>query len=225
VTFDLPAGRTTALVGPSGAGKSTIADLVLGLLPPSAGRLIADGEELAGNRLNSWRRSVAYVPQDTFLLHETIGQNMRWAVPSATDAEIWDALETAAAREFVEALPAGLDTSVGDRGVRLSGGERQRLALARALLARPSLLVLDEATSALDAANEQQILEAVARLRGTLTVLLITHRLSAVRPADTIHVLASGRIVESGTWDQLIAREGAFSALWRAQARGIDAAV
>jgi ATP-binding cassette, subfamily C, bacterial len=225
VTFDLPAGRTTALVGPSGAGKSTIADLVLGLLRPSAGRLIADGEELAGNRLNAWRRSVAYVPQDTFLLHETIGQNMRWAVPSATDAEIWDALETAAAREFVEALPAGLDTSVGDRGVRLSGGERQRLALSRALLARPSLLVLDEATSALDAANEQQILEAVARLRGTLTVLLITHRLSAVRPADTIHVLASGRIVESGTWDELIAREGAFSALWRAQARGIDAAV
>jgi ATP-binding cassette subfamily C protein len=133
------------------------------------------------------------------------------------------AVGTAAARAVVEALPARLETSVGDRGVRLSGGERQRLALARALLARPSLLVLDEATSALDAANEQQILEAVGRLRGALTVLLITHRLSTVRAADTIHVLASGRIVESGTWDELIARGGMLSALWRTQAQGIDA--
>jgi ATP-binding cassette subfamily C protein len=147
------------------------------------------------------------------------------ARPSALDADIWNSLEIAAASTFVARLPDGLDTVVGDRGVRLSGGERQRLALARALLLEPSLLILDEATSALDSANEGQILEAVARLHGQLTILLITHRLSTVRQADAIHVLSGGRIVESGTWADLMARDGTFRALWHMQGLAPDVVV
>jgi ATP-binding cassette subfamily C protein len=225
VTFAIPAGRVTALVGASGAGKSTIADLVLGLLTPTLGTVLVDGRALGGDRLVDWRRSIGYVPQDTFLLHDTIRQNMLWASPGTTDAEIREALDLAAARQFVDALPEGLDTIVGDRGVRLSGGERQRLALARALLTRPSLLVLDEATSALDSPNEQQILDAVRRLGSAMTVLIIAHRLSTVRHADAIHVLSSGRLVESGSWDELLTSNGAFTALWHAQRSAIDAAV
>jgi ATP-binding cassette subfamily C protein len=221
----IDAGRTTAIVGTSGAGKSTVADLAMGLLSPDAGHVLVDGVPLTAGRLSAWRHSIGYVPQDGFLLHDSIRRNMLWACPTATDAEIWQNLETAAAADFVAKLAGGLDTVVGDRGVRLSGGERQRIALARALLNRPSLLILDEATSALDSANEQQILDAVARLRGQLTILLITHRLSTVRQADAIHILSGGRIVESGTWVELTGRDGAFHELWRAQGLAHDAVV
>jgi ATP-binding cassette, subfamily C, bacterial len=224
-TLTIKAGHTTALVGASGAGKSTVADLTMGLLSPSAGTVLIDGLPLAGHAQQAWRRSIGYVPQDGFLFHDTIRRNMLWACPSARDTDIWNSLETAAASTFVARLPDGLDTVVGDRGVRLSGGERQRLALARALLLKPSLLILDEATSALDSANEGQILEAVARLRGQLSILLITHRLSTVRQADAIHVLSGGRIVETGTWMELTARDGAFRALWRTQGLAPDAVV
>jgi ATP-binding cassette, subfamily C, bacterial len=222
MTLTLDAGRTTALVGASGAGKSTVADLAMGLLLPTTGRVLVDRAPLTAGLLDAWRRSIGYVPQDGFLFHDTIRHNMLWACPAATDDAIWRCLETAAATSFVSKLADGLDTVVGDRGVRLSGGERQRLALARALLSRPSLLILDEATSALDAANEQQILDAVARLHGTLTILLITHRLSSVHQADAIHVLSGGRIVESGTWRELSALDGAFRALWRTQGLAHD---
>ena len=224
-TLTINAGQTTALVGVSGAGKSTVADLAMGLLSPSAGRVLVDGALLDARVQPAWRHSVGYVPQDGFLFHDTIRRNMLWACPSALEADIWNSLETAAASTFVARLPEGLDTVVGDRGVRLSGGERQRLALARALLLEPSLLILDEATSALDSSNERQILEAVARLRGQLTILLITHRLSTVRQADAIHVLSGGRIVESGTWMELTARDGAFRALWHTQGLAPDAVV
>jgi len=224
-TLTIKAGHTTALVGASGAGKSTVADLTMGLLSPSAGTVLIDGLPLAGHVQQAWRRSIGYVPQDGFLFHDTIRRNMLWACPTARDTDIWNSLETAAASTFVARLPDGLDTVVGDRGVRLSGGERQRLALARALLLKPSLLILDEATSALDSANEGQILEAVARLRGQLTILLITHRLSTVRQADAIHVLSGGRIVETGTWMELTARDGAFRALSRTQGLAPDAVV
>ena len=217
VTLSIPAGQTVAVVGPSGAGKSTLADLVLGLVPPSAGRITVDGMALTQERLPAWSCQVAYVPQDPFLFHETIRANLLWAAPSATEAEMWTALEASAA-DFVARLPQGLDTIVGDRGVLLSGGERQRIALARALLRQPRLLVLDEATSSLDSENEELIRTAIDRLHGRTAILVISHRLSTVRNADAIHVLEQGRLVESGRWDELCLRPGGrFRALWKTQ--------
>ncbi|MBX3736119.1 MAG: ABC transporter ATP-binding protein [Candidatus Didemnitutus sp.] len=216
----LPARRATALCGRSGAGKSTLADLALGLLQPDAGEVLVDGTSLTGAARHAWRRSIGYVPQETFLFHDTVRANLLWAKPDASPAELAAALHAAAAEEFVARLPHGLDTVIGDRGLRLSGGERQRLALARALLRRPSLLVLDEATSSLDPQNERLVQEALERLHGETTILLIAHRLSTVRAADRIVVLEAGRIAETGTWDELAAREhGAFRALLAADAR------
>lgn len=211
------AGGTVALVGPSGAGKSTVADLVSGLLAPTGGRVLLDGRPLAGGTRSSWRDRIGYVAQETFLFNDTVRSNLLWAKPGADDEEIYEALDLAAAREFVEGLPDGIGTTLGDRGVRLSGGERQRLALARALLRRPSLLILDEATSALDSENERRVLDAVEGLRGRLTILLITHRLSAARFADVVHVLEDGKLVESGEPEALLAAEGRFAALCEAQ--------
>jgi ATP-binding cassette subfamily C protein len=220
ISLTLPARRITAICGRSGAGKSTLADLALGLLQPEQGRVVLDGTPLAGPRLPAWRRSIGYVPQDNYLFHDTIRANLRWANPDATDSEITAALRAAAAHDFVARLPQGLDTLVGDRGQRLSGGERQRLALSRALLRRPALLILDEATSSLDPANERSIQEALERLRGETTILLIAHRLSTVRAADHIVVLEAGRIAETGTWAELAARTtGPFRALLAADAR------
>ncbi len=222
VNLEIPARQTTALVGPSGAGKSTIADLVMGLVEPARGRVCADGTPISAG-LQAWRDRIGYVPQDTLLFHDTVRANLLWAEPCASDAELWDALRLAAADEFVARLPEGLETVLGDRGVRLSGGERQRLALARALLRKPSLLILDEATSALDSENERRIQQAIEALHGDITILIITHRLSAIRGADIIHVLENGRVVESGSWDALTADHGGrFHALWSEQAAHVS---
>ena len=213
VSVDIPAGSTVALVGPSGAGKTTFADIAIGLLDPAHGDVLVDGRGL-GDDHRAWRASVALVPQEPFLFHDTVRANLLWAAPTATDDELWSALNTAVARDFVASLPNGIDTVVGDRGVRLSGGERQRIALARALLRRPQLLVLDEATSSLDTENERAIREALAALHGQLTMLVIAHRLSTVRDADTVVVLDEGRVVEAGTWEELAARsDGRLRAL------------
>lgn len=196
------ARTTVAVVGPSGAGKSTFADIVMGLIEPDNGQLLVDGLPVTGARRMAWRSSVAYVPQDVFLFNDTIAANLRWSSADASDSELCEALERSAA-DFVFALPAGLDTVVGDGGVLLSGGEKQRLALARALLHRPDLLILDEATSALDVASEKRILAAVENLHGRLTVIVIGHRLAFLEKADKIIVLEGGAIKKAGTWDEV----------------------
>jgi ATP-binding cassette subfamily C protein len=223
LSLEIEARRTTAIVGPSGAGKTTVADLVMGLVSPRAGRLEVDGHTLDESWLRAWRAGIGYVAQDTLLFNDTVLANLVWARPGATEAEVWEALRLAAAEEFVRALPQGLATEVGDRGVRLSGGERQRLALARALLRRPALLILDEATSALDGENERRIRDAIGALRGSVTILMITHRLPSVRDADVVHVMEAGRLVESGSWAELVARPGGrFRRLWASQAGESD---
>ncbi|MGE0448396.1 MAG: ABC transporter ATP-binding protein [Vicinamibacterales bacterium] len=218
VSLDIPAGRTTAIVGPSGAGKSTLADLLIGLIEPTEGRRLVDGRPLGPRELRSWRQRIGYVAQDTFLFHDTVRANLAWANPDASDPEIREALRLAAADRLVDSLPDGLDTVLGDRGVLVSGGERQRLALARALLRKPDLLILDEATSSLDSENEARIQQAIEKLHRRMTIVIITHRLPTVRDADLIHVLDAGRLVESGTWADLAARPGRFHELLLAQA-------
>ncbi|GAB5560616.1 MAG: ABC transporter ATP-binding protein [Synoicihabitans sp.] len=218
IALTLAAGKTTALCGHSGAGKSTLADLALGLISPTAGAVMVDSEPLEGATIRSWRRSVAYVPQDVFLLNDTVRENLLWLSPGASEDQLWSALKNALAADLVRNLPKGLDTVVGERGVRLSGGERQRIALARALLRQPSLLVLDEATSSLDNTNERLIKDAIDGLNGTMTILIIAHRLSTIRHADRIAVLDQGRVAQNGTWSELAAdQSGVFS-------RMIDAA-
>lgn len=219
LSLDIDARRTTAVVGPSGAGKSTIADLVMGLVQPRQGRIVIDGRALDEGWMRAWRAGIGYVAQDTLLFNDTVLANLRWARPDAAEGEVWEALRLAAADGFVRALPEGLATQVGDRGVRLSGGERQRLALARALLRQPALLILDEATSALDGENERRIRDAIRGLHGRMTILMITHRLPSVRDADVVHVIEGGEWVESGTWGELMERPaGRFRRLWASQA-------
>jgi len=199
VSLDIRRGTIAAIVGPSGAGKSTIADLLTGLQRPQRGSVTVDGRALDDSLVAAWRQEIGYVSQETFIFDDTVRGNLLWANPAASPEDIAAALRLAKA-EFVFQLENGLETVLGERGARLSGGERQRLALARALLRRPQLLVLDEPTSSLDVENERHILDALERLRGQVTTVLITHRLSAVRRADVVYVLESGRLVESGPW-------------------------
>lgn len=203
INLKIAVNQTTALVGPSGSGKSTLADLLLGLLQPTSGQILVNGKTLEGSNLTQWRNRIGYVPQDTFLLHDSVRANLLLARPEADDSEIQNALDAASASDFVSQLPQGLDTAIGDRGVRISGGERQRLALARALLRRPEILILDEATSSLDTENQNRILTAIEQMHGKLTVVMIAHRLSTVRHADQIVVLERGHIVESGLYEEL----------------------
>ncbi len=196
VTLTIPAGQITALVGPSGAGKSSVADLLAGLLGPDRGTVMIDGTALDAAAQRAWRGQVAYIDQDPLLLAATLRDNLRWAAPEASDAQLWAALEQAAAAGFVRALPEGLETRLGDGGRRLSGGERQRLMLARALLRDPQLLILDEATSALDAENEAAIAAALGQLRGRMTVVLIAHRGALLDLADQVIRLENGRMVD-----------------------------
>ena len=215
VSFDLGPG-VTALLGPNGAGKSTLADVLTGLLKPDTGKLRIDDTEASGPERLRWRHSVAYVPQEVFLFHDTIRNNLLWAKPDASDSTLRKALEMSAA-EFVFKLPDGMDSVVGDAGIRLSGGERQRIALARALLRQPSLLILDEATSALDTESERHIRHALEALMKNRTTLVIAHRLSTVENADRIIVLEEGRIVEIGSHADLIGKGGQYANLYRMQ--------
>ena len=194
VNLVLPAGSLTVLSGPSGSGKSTALDLMLGLLEPVRGAIAVDGVSLSARSRRMWRRSIAYVPQDPVLFHDTIRANLVWSYPCASDSEIRDALRLAAA-EFVFSLPDGLDTVVGERGLRLSGGERQRLALARALLRSPQLLLMDEPTSALDAQSEQLVAETIRGLKGKVTVVVVTHRPASFPGAVQLLSLVNGTLI------------------------------
>jgi ATP-binding cassette subfamily C protein len=202
VSVTFPAKTTTAIMGASGAGKSTLADVVMGLLAPDQGEVRVDGIRLSDAERMRWRHSVAYVPQEVFLFHESIRNNLLWGNANATQNDMQRVLQMAAA-EFVFNLPQGLDTVVGDGGVRLSGGERQRIALARALLKHPSLLILDEATSALDVDNEARVRDAIEKLHGDLTMIIIGHRLPTLEHADQVIVLEAGRIVQQGSWQDI----------------------
>lgn len=202
ISLHIRAKSTTAIIGASGAGKSTLADVLMGLLRPDTGSIGIDGQLLDDVERLRWRRSVAYVPQETILFNDSIRANLLWAMPDASDDELWQALDKAAA-DFVRKLPDGLDTVVGDQGLRLSGGERQRIALARALLGKPSLLILDEATSALDMENEERIRQAIVNLHGDLTVVAIGHRMATLQHADQVLVIEAGKIVAQGGWSDI----------------------
>lgn len=203
ISLQIPANRMTAIVGRSGAGKSTLIDILMGLILPDKGQVLIDGVPLTQEMLLSFRQSISYVSQDPFLFNASIKENLLLVKPNASDDEIQEALEFSASAEFVSRLPLGLETTIGDRGVRLSGGERQRLVLARAILRKPSILVLDEATSALDTENETKIQEALDLLKGKMTIIVIAHRLSTIRNADQVLVIDQGSIVQKGIFSQL----------------------
>ncbi|NOU92244.1 ATP-binding cassette domain-containing protein [Paenibacillus sp. LMG 31456] len=214
INLQIPANRMTAIVGRSGAGKSTFIDLVMGLLQPSQGVVLLDDIPLTREKILQWRKSISYVPQEPFLFNASIRENLLMMEPDADEGRIWGALTSSSAADFVNKLPQGLDTVIGDRGIRLSGGERQRIVLARALLCRPSILILDEATSALDTENEKKIQEAIQRMKGKMTIIVVAHRLSTIRNADQIIVLDQGRIVQTGRYNQLATeKKGLFRSL------------
>jgi ATP-binding cassette, subfamily B, bacterial len=217
LTLRVPAGETHAIVGATGAGKSTVVKLLLRLYDATGGTVAVDGVPVGELSLHSLRGAIGYVGQDTFLFDGTVADNLRYGAPDATDAELVRAARLAEAHGFVSDLPQGYDTPVGERGVRLSGGQRQRLTIARALVRDPSILVLDEATSAVDNETEAAIQRSLLRVSHQRTTIVIAHRLSTIRHADAIHVLAAGRVVESGTHDELVARGGPYAALWAVQ--------
>ncbi|HLT83742.1 MAG TPA: ATP-binding cassette domain-containing protein, partial [Phototrophicaceae bacterium] len=215
----VPAGTRLALVGESGAGKSTIAGLVARLHDPTSGRVLLDGVDLRDLGLADLARQVGVVSQETYLLHTTVRENLRYARPEATDEEIEAAARAAQVHDVITSLPDGYDTVVGARGHRFSGGEKQRLAIARTLLRDPRVLVLDEATSALDTRTEHAVQEALDVLSRGRTTITIAHRLSTVRDADLIAVVDGGRLVEVGNHEELLARDGHYAALVKAAER------
>jgi ABC-type transport system involved in Fe-S cluster assembly fused permease/ATPase subunit len=219
VSFRAPPGSTTGIVGTSGAGKTTLVRLALRLIDPQAGAVSLDGQDLRATRQASLRQAVALVPQDVALFNDTLGVNIGFGRPDASEEEVWAAADAAELGAFIRGLPEGLDTKVGERGLKLSGGERQRVGLARALITHPRLLILDEATSALDSRTEAAIQQTLRRLRGGRTTLVVAHRLSTIADADQILVLKGGKIVEQGDHAQLIDLDGEYASLWRRQTR------
>jgi len=217
VSLTVRRGETVALVGPSGGGKTTLLNLIPRFYDVTQGRVTIDGTDIRNVTLSSLRHQIALVTQEPFLFDDTVRANIAYAKPDATQAEIEAAASAAAAHDFIQALTKGYDTLVGEAGARLSGGQRQRIAIARAFLKNAPILLLDEATSALDTESEAQVQAALARLMAGRTTMLIAHRLSTVRNADRIHVIDQGRIVETGTHDQLIIQQGLYARLAQSQ--------
>ena len=217
VSFDVAPGRKVAVVGASGAGKSTLVKLLFRFYDPTAGRILIDGQDIAGVTRASLRQAIGIVPQDTVLFNDTLLENLRYGKPDASDEEVADAVRMAHLDEFLAQLPDGWQTRVGERGLKLSGGEKQRVSIARTILKRPPILVFDEATSSLDSRSEQAILAALREIALDHTSLVIAHRLSTVVDADSILVLDQGNIVEQGSHRQLLAAGGRYAALWAAQ--------
>jgi ABC-type multidrug transport system fused ATPase/permease subunit len=212
VSFRIAAGEKVALVGPSGAGKSTIAALLMQFYELSGGRIVVDGHPLADYDLTGLRRHIGIVPQETLLFGGTIRENIAYGKPDASEEEITAAARQANAWQFIANFPEGLDTVVGDRGVKLSGGQRQRVAIARAILKNPAILILDEATSALDSESEKLVQSAMDELMENRTSIIIAHRLSTIRKVDKILVIDGGRVVEQGSHEELAEREGGLYA-------------
>jgi ATP-binding cassette subfamily B protein len=206
-----------AFVGGTGGGKSTLIKLLLRFYEPQQGRVTLDGQPVASFNLQDLRRAIGYVAQDTFLADASVADNIAYGMPDTARPDIVRAAQSAEAHDFIMALPMGYDTQVGERGMKLSGGQRQRLALARAILKDPPILVLDEATSAVDNETEAAIQRSLDRLVVGRTTLIVAHRLSTVRHADTIHVIDGGKVVESGSHDELVLRNGSYASLWRLQ--------
>ncbi|PTB94620.1 ABC transporter [Marinobacter sp. B9-2] len=225
ISLSVPAGNTLALVGATGSGKSTLIKLLLRFYDPSHGEIRIDGQPIRDLSLQSLRGAIGLVSQDVYLFEGSIRENLAYGNPAASDAEITDAAKTAEAWSFIEALPEGLDTPVGERGVRLSGGQRQRLSLARALLKNPPILVLDEATSAVDNETEAAIQRSLKRIGHNRTVIMIAHRLSTIVDADSIAVIEGGKVLEQGTHRELLDQDGAYANQWRVQTGQIQAAV
>jgi ABC-type transport system involved in Fe-S cluster assembly fused permease/ATPase subunit len=219
IDFEVPAGKMVAIVGPSGAGKSTISRLLFRFYGMQQGRITIDGQDIIKVQQASLRAAIGMVPQDTVLFNDTIGYNIRYGRPDATDDEVRAAARMAQIDDFIQMLPDGYKTQVGERGLKLSGGEKQRVAIARALLKDPQIMIFDEATSSLDSHAEQAILAAAREVAADRTTLVIAHRLSTITDADRIVFLERGRVVESGTHDELLAKDGAYARAWRLQQR------
>ena len=215
--LEIPAGSHAAIVGPSGAGKSTIARLLFRFYDPWTGRILIDGQDIRGVTQESLRRQIGIVPQDSVLFNDTIGYNIAYGREGASDEDIVEAARDAAILPFIEGLPQGFDTEVGERGLKLSGGEKQRIAIARTLLKNPPILLLDEATSALDTRTEQEILATLRRVARNRTSLAIAHRLSTIADADLIYVIQEGRLAEQGNHAQLLRHDGLYADMWSRQ--------
>lgn len=217
VSFDIPAGQTVAVVGHSGAGKSTLSRLLYRFYDVDAGQICIDGQDIAGVTQSSLRKHIGIVPQDTVLFNDTLRYNLQYANPQASQVELERAAQMAHIHNFIQSLPDGWDTVVGERGLKLSGGEKQRVAMARAILKQPPILIFDEATSSLDSATEKAIQQTLHEVAGQHTTLMIAHRLSTIVNADRILVMDAGRVVEQGTHAELLALNGLYQQMWELQ--------
>jgi ATP-binding cassette subfamily B protein len=217
LSLEIPAGNTIAIVGSTGSGKSTLVKLLLRLYEIQSGKITLDGIDLQDLDLSDLRRCIGLVSQDIFLFHGTVAENIAYGTFTATDEEIVTAAKVAEAHDFITSLPQGYQTIVGERGQKLSGGQRQRIAIARAILKNPPILILDEATSAVDNETEAAIQRSLERITANRTTIAIAHRLSTIRNADQIYVMEYGQLIEAGTHQQLLEKNGIYASLWRVQ--------